>query len=41
MDKQFVSNKSLIFDCDFDHGCGNLNFVSDTPFHFALSFCEV
>ena len=33
MGTQFVSNKSLTFDCDFD--CGNLNFVHDTLSHFA------
>ena len=41
MEKQSVSNKSLTFDCDLDLGCENLNFVSDTPFYFALSFFEV
>ena len=40
MDTQFVSNKSLT-DCDLDLGSGNLNFVCDTPSHFAISFCEV
>ena len=40
-DTQFVSDKPLTFDCDLDLGCGNLNFVRDTPFYFALPFCEV
>ena len=38
MDTQFVSNKSLTFDCDLHLGRGNLNFVHDIPSHFALSF---
>ena len=41
MDTQFVSNKSLTFDCDLDFDCGNQNFVRDIPSHFALSLCEV
>ena len=40
-DTQFVSGKPLTFDCDLDIGRGNLNYVRDTPSHFALSFCEV
>ena len=36
-----VNDKSLTFDCDLDFGRGNLNFVHDTPSHFALSFCRV
>lgn len=27
--------------CDLDLGCGNLNFVRDTPSHCALPTCEV
>ena len=38
---RFVSEKQLTFDCDLDLGRGNLNFVRDTPSHFALSFSEV
>ena len=39
-DTGFVSDKPLTFDCDLDLGRENLNFVRDTPSHFALSFCE-
>ena len=39
-DTQFVSDKHMTFDCNLDLGGGNLNFVHDTPSHFALSFCE-
>ena len=28
------------YDCDFDLGCGNLNFVLDTPSHYALPLYE-
>ena len=38
MDTLFVSNKSLTSDCDLDLGYGNLHFVFDTLFYFALSF---
>ena len=41
MDTEFVNDKLLTLDCDLDLGHGNLNFVHDTPSHFALSFCEV
>ena len=41
MDTRFVNNKPLTLDCDLDLGRGNLNFVCDTPSHFALSSCEV
>ena len=36
-----VSVKHLTFDCDLDLGSGTLNFVGDTPSHYAISFCEV
>ena len=39
-DKRFVSDKRLTFDCGLDLCHGNLNFVCDTPSHFALSVCE-
>ena len=39
MDTQFVTNKSLTFDCDF--GLENLMFVRDTPSYVTLSFYEV
>ena len=41
MDTQFVSDKSSTFDCDFDLGNGNINFLRNTPSNFALLFCEV
>ena len=34
-DTQFVIDKPLTFDCDPDLGRENLNFVQDTPSHFA------
>ena len=40
-DTRFVNDQPLIFDCDLDLGNRKLNFVHDTPSHFALSFCEV
>ena len=40
-DKQFLSDKPLIFDCDLDPGRGNLHFVHNPPSYVALSFCEV
>ena len=36
-DTRFVSQKSMIFNCDLDLGRGNLNFVYDIFFYFALS----
>ena len=41
MDTRFGSDKHLTLDYDLDLGHWNLNFVSDTPSHFALPFCEV
>ena len=38
MDTQFVSDKSLTFDCDLDLGHGHLNFLCDTLSHFTLPF---
>ena len=40
-DTQFVKDKPMTFDCDLDLGHGNINFVCDTPSHFALLFFEV
>ena len=40
-DSRFEDDKPLTFNCDLDLGCGNLNFVRDTPSYFAISFCEV
>ena len=41
VDKRFVIDKPMTFNCGFDLVPGNLNFVSDTPSHFALPCCEV
>ena len=35
-DKRFVSDKPMTFNCDLELDRGNLNFVHDTPYHFAL-----
>ena len=35
-DKGFVRNKPLTFDFEIDLDSGNLNFVHDTPSHFAI-----
>ena len=40
-DTPFVGAKPVTFNRDLDLGCGNLNFVRDTPSHFALLFCEI
>ena len=40
MDTQFVSNKSLTVDCELDLGCGNTNFVCDTPSHFVYLYAK-
>ena len=40
-DTRFVSDQPLTGDCDLDLGRGNLNFVRDTPSHFALFFNKV
>ena len=37
-DTGFLRDKPLTFDCDFDLGRGNLNFVRDTPSHFCCTF---
>ena len=39
-DTPFVSDKPMTFSCDLDLGRGNINFVHDTHYHFALPFCE-
>ena len=36
-----IVDTQFVFDCDIGLGCGNLNFVKDTPSHLILSFCEV
>ena len=40
-DTGFGSDKLLTFGCDLDLGCGNLNFVHDTPSRCGLSFSEI
>ena len=40
-DTQFVSDEPITFNCDLDLDRGSLNFMRDTPSHFALPFCEV
>ena len=40
-DTTFVSDKHLTLVCYLDLGRGNLNFMHDTPSHFAFSFYEI
>ena len=40
-DTRFLSDKPLIFDCDLNLGCEDLNFVRNIPSHFDLSFREI
>ena len=36
METLFVRNECITYDYDIDLGHGNVNFVLDTPFHYAL-----